>query len=215
MPFRALKLDWVELFFTLLSSFIFLIPLFISKRKGKIYYLLVLFTIPALVSIWSGFTAFYQNEIITLLSSSLFYILVIVVIGQDLFHFQGKENQNLLAGSLCIYLLSGMSFACFYTMFQIYDPNAFHLPDVQAISGFEVLPGEPQSKYLLPTFFYHSFVTLTTLGYGDIYPQTFPARFLCVFQAIIGQIYLVVVVAGIVGMNAGKFLEKARSRGHE
>ncbi|MCM8533458.1 MAG: potassium channel family protein [Lentisphaeraceae bacterium] len=204
-PFRTLHIKWIDLLFTLLNSFIFITPLFASKSRGKLYGLLVCFTIPALVTLWAGYTAIYENEIIMLFSSAMFYLLVIMVIGMDIFKLKYGGSSHILAGSLCIYLLSGLAFACFYTIFQIYDPNAFHLPDVQTISGIEVLPGDPQSKYLLPTFFYHSFVTLSTLGYGDIHPQTFPARYLCVFQAIIGQIYLVVVVAGIVGINAGKF----------
>jgi hypothetical protein len=50
-----------------------------------------------------------------------------------------------------------------------------------------------------PDWVYFSFVTLTTLGYGDILPVTFSARALAYFEAIVGQFYLAVLVAGLVG----------------
>ena len=50
-----------------------------------------------------------------------------------------------------------------------------------------------------PDWIYFSFVTLTTLGYGDILPLTFSARSLAYFEAIVGQFYLAVLVAGLVG----------------
>ena len=64
-------------------------------------------------------------------------------------------------------------------------------------------------------FLYHSFITLTTVGYGDITPSSFPARFLCISEAIIGQIYLVVVVSGFVGLFIARkmnHLTKLRDR---
>ena len=47
---------------------------------------------------------------------------------------------------------------------------------------------------------YFSFVTLTTLGYGDILPLTDRARSLAYLEAVIGQIYLAVLVGKLVGM---------------
>ncbi|RUM45652.1 MAG: Ion channel protein, partial [Desulfocapsa sp.] len=50
-------------------------------------------------------------------------------------------------------------------------------------------------------FNYFSFVTLTTLGYGDITPQTAGAASLCQMEAIVGQFFTAVVVAWLVGMH--------------
>jgi len=46
---------------------------------------------------------------------------------------------------------------------------------------------------------YHSFINLTTLGFGDIYPQKDPVKALAIIHALIGQLYLTVVVATMVG----------------
>ncbi len=62
-----------------------------------------------------------------------------------------------------------------------------------------VEPGDwPQS---FPEFVYFSFVTLTTLGYGDISPVGPFARFLVYLEAICGQLYLAIMVAGLVGLR--------------
>ena len=53
-------------------------------------------------------------------------------------------------------------------------------------------------------FEYYSFVTLTTLGFGDITPLTRMAKAFSVLEAVIGQLYLVVVVAWFVGMHVSK-----------
>jgi len=50
-------------------------------------------------------------------------------------------------------------------------------------------------------FIYYSFVTITTLGYGDITPATELARAFSILEAVVGQLYLVVVVARLVGMH--------------
>ena len=51
---------------------------------------------------------------------------------------------------------------------------------------------------------YYSFVTLTTLGYGDITPLTEKAKSLTILEAFIGQVYFVVVLAWLVGMHVSR-----------
>ncbi|MEE9226447.1 MAG: potassium channel family protein, partial [Acidobacteriota bacterium] len=50
-------------------------------------------------------------------------------------------------------------------------------------------------------FVYYSFVTLSTLGYGDITPVTPPARAFSFLEAVTGQLYLAVLIAGLVGIH--------------
>ena len=53
-------------------------------------------------------------------------------------------------------------------------------------------------------FEYFSFITITTLGYGDITPVTDKATALALIEAVVGQIYLVVLVAWLVGMHVSQ-----------
>lgn len=89
-----------------------------------------------------------------------------------------------LYGALCVYLLIGLAFSFFY---QALD----HADD----SAFEGLAHDDRSGYG-----YYSFVTLTTTGYGDIVPTSQESRSLAVFEVVIGQIFLVVIVARVVSM---------------
>jgi hypothetical protein len=99
--------------------------------------------------------------------------------------FQGEGvDMEVVLGALCAYLWIGGYFAF------IYGASA-----VITESPFFAQPGaENQLNYL-----YFSFITLTTVGYGDLSPGFGPGRMLAATEAVIGQLYLVSVVAIIVG----------------
>jgi voltage-gated potassium channel Kch len=71
----------------------------------------------------------------------------------------------------------------------------------------QALPGSfngvPQAPWLenFPTATYFSFVTITTLGYGDILPVSPLARFLVTMEAIVGVFYMAIVVASLIGVR--------------
>ncbi len=87
-------------------------------------------------------------------------------------------------GAVAAYLALGIAFSFVYEAINGFDTTAF--------SG--VVDG------VIGEFSYFSFVTMTTLGYGDIIPLADLPRALVVFQTLIGQIYLVVVVARVVSL---------------
>jgi hypothetical protein len=89
-----------------------------------------------------------------------------------------------------------MAWAFSYTIAHLIDPNAFHLPPTDVSDGETVQLGTR-----LPTFVYYSFVTLTTMGYGDVLPLSHAARGLATCEAVVGQIYLTVLVARLVGLQ--------------
>ncbi|MCC6847550.1 MAG: two pore domain potassium channel family protein [Deltaproteobacteria bacterium] len=69
-------------------------------------------------------------------------------------------------------------------------------------TGSYTIGGAPLPEFSLATAIYFSFVTLTTLGYGDIVPQTDVARGVTVVEAITGQLYLAVLIARLVSSAA-------------
>lgn len=89
---------------------------------------------------------------------------------------------NKLMGSLCVYLLMGIMWSILYIFAYLHTPDAF--------SNLTGTRGE---------LLYYSYVTLTTLGYGSIVPLTPLTRTLAYLEAIAGQFYLAVLVAGLVG----------------
>jgi hypothetical protein len=102
--------------------------------------------------------------------------------------FGGRIDVNRLVGAVCVYLLIGVVWAFVYLLLQAIVPGSFALPE--AI-------GNPQE---LARLIYYSFVTLTTLGYGDISPTLPVARTLAYMEAAFGQLYLTILVAALVGM---------------
>ena len=107
-------------------------------------------------------------------------------------------------GALCAYIFIGMLFALVYAHVAYRDHSAFSVSN-DAMS--ERLSSESS---LMPVFTYFSFVTLTTLGYGDITPVAEHARTLAWLEALIGQLYLAVMVAGFVAQHISESMRKNR-----
>jgi hypothetical protein len=100
--------------------------------------------------------------------------------------FGTEMNTNRLVGAICVFLLLGLIWSYAYSLLDLVAPNSF------TGSGTEA-GGMSDSGWL-----YFSFVTLTTLGYGDITPVSATARTLAFMQAVAGQFYIAVLVAGLV-----------------
>ena len=94
-----------------------------------------------------------------------------------------------IQGAMCAYLVIGVAWGLLYTWVGMNDPQAF--------SGAVQTSTEPLFEQMI----YYSFVTLTTLGYGDITPVSHTARTLAWLEAVFGQIYLVVLVARLVSLQ--------------
>jgi hypothetical protein len=100
-------------------------------------------------------------------------------------------------------------------MFGIAWAMAYSALDLLVPNSFTVQMNVGGQSSLTP--FYFSFVTLTTLGYGDISPVKPFARILCIIEAIIGQLYLVVLVARLVSQHIAhsKPIKAVNSKGSE
>ena len=92
-------------------------------------------------------------------------------------------------GVLCIYLLLGMLFAFIYGIVGVASSDPFFAQHATAETT--------------KNFLYFSFVTITTVGYGDLTAATNVGRSFAIAEALTGQIYMVTVVAAIVGGLGG------------
>jgi len=96
------------------------------------------------------------------------------LIGRD------RVDVQTVAGALCIYLLFGLSFALVY-----------RFVDVVSAQPFFAQVADPTQV----DFTYFSFVTMTTVGYGDLTAASDAGRMLAITEALLGQVYLVTIVA--------------------
>lgn len=99
-----------------------------------------------------------------------------------------------LLASGCVYLLLGFMWALGYSALTYIENDSFEIPIV-----FDTGEHPPLSVFL-----YFSFVTMSTLGYGDILPVSDLARTLAWMQSVTGQFYLAVLVAYLVNMLPNK-----------
>ena len=97
-----------------------------------------------------------------------------------------------VAGAACAYMLIGWVWGEFFTLVERWRPGSFVIP-----SSWVTGPGSDLRAALM----YFSFATLTTLGYGDIHPSTPASGVLCAGEALIGQLYLAIMIARLVGLQ--------------
>jgi hypothetical protein len=117
--------------------------------------------------------------------------LLIVVILRQVFK-EGAITYHRICGAIAAYLLIGVSWGFLYLFVALHLPGAFHLPPWAD-------PHKPQ--ILQQSYIYFSFVTLTTLGYGDIVAVHPSVRLLVMLEAILGQLYPAITLAWLVAME--------------
>ena len=103
----------------------------------------------------------------------------------------GAVDVDKIFGAVCAYLLVGVCWAGIYSFVEQLRPGSLALP---ALAG-----GRPAGSRA-EIFLYFSFVTLATLGYGDITPMVATTRTLAWMEAVFGQFYIAVLVARLVGL---------------
>jgi voltage-gated potassium channel len=118
-----------------------------------------------------------------------FFVIVVSLIHQ--IATARKVSAGVILGSLTGYLLLGLIFSIFIIIIMQRDPGAFSSPPKQAIESEESI------NTSVPLYF--SFVTLATLGYGDIIPLKPYSRSLVTMIAVMGQFYIAIIVALLVG----------------
>jgi len=125
---------------------------------------------------------------------------VVFVIGQFLF-VSDRVTSNTICAAICVYLLLGVLGALVFSAVDILRPGSFtaieESPPLQEKQISVIRFGGEQSADSL----YFSFVTLTTLGYGDITPISPIAKMLVVLEAVIGQLFLAVLIARLIGLH--------------
>ena len=102
-----------------------------------------------------------------------------------------RADLGIVLGSVCVYLLVALMWGIGYALLEGLQPGSFALP-VEADADADNMRNALQ---------YFSFVTITTLGYGDIQPVARLARMLSTLEAVVGQLYLVILVARLVGLH--------------
>jgi hypothetical protein len=165
----------------------------VSYRRTLIIVVLLL-AIPAMlehsrVKVMHAGTFSIANAALTM----VFDAIIIVIIFRRVFRRETATSETIL-GALCVYVLIGFAFTNIYMLVSALQPHAFYL---DPLSNPHPIPDRID-------LLYYSFGTMTTLGAAGITPGSPQARSLTVIEAVIGVLYLAVLVARLISAYAGR-----------
>lgn len=136
----------------------------------------------------------------TLLKASLSAVYLAVLTGSLLRTLvrERSASSDTIMGGINVYLLIALTFAELHIVTECLAPGSYQQGGVALLERL----GE-SAQGLHTSFVYFSFVTLTTLGYGDVVPATPSAQFLSATEAVVGQLYVAILIGGLVALWIG------------
>ena len=182
----------LDMFFTVI---LFTSIYAVSDKKGTTM-VAILLALPKLGTTWAY--SFITHPLLYFFDSLfgiVFIAYIIILILRHIFR-QEDVSPETIYGAIVVYILIGIMWVFLYYLTELLHPGSFSLAAVF----------DAESKKAL---YFFSFVTLTTLGYGDITPLSSAARSLAMVEAIVGQMYIAVLIARLVGIHISQgFLRK-------
>jgi hypothetical protein len=191
-----------RIFMNILASAIFFFGIsVVSYARHNLVFALSL-AVPWFILSWLEVISPDPTLALSLASSVLallFYAFTTVVIFR--FILRAKDvTGDVLFGAICIYMLIGGMWFLIYTMIEALQPGSF----MYSALG-------PGHAVEWTEFLYYSYATLTTLGYGDIVPVSLPAKHFAATQAIVGVMYLAIIISRLIGL----FISQSKMSGGE
>lgn len=156
--------------------------------QRRVFYVLV-----AIATLLRWLSPHYQSPTVPIIGALLWSGIAVVAAVRCVRYALGggRVDSERLCAALGAYLLLGVCWGVVYAAVgRIY-------PDALLVGG-----ATPERPLTLADTLYFSFVTLATLGYGDVTPTGPVTRGLAIFEAIVGQLYLAILVARLVGLQA-------------
>lgn len=169
-----------------------------GKRRTLLF--TALLATPAVVGRWVHHFRSDWMPLPAYLAASLVFVAFVIV---NLLRFvlrSSRVNAEVLCASISAYLMLGLLWALAYTLEAQTNPNAFAFNTPGAASG--TMAGSEA--------FYFSFVTLSTVGYGDITPVSNVARMLAVTEAMTGLLYTAVLISRLVALYSAPSAHEQR-----
>jgi hypothetical protein len=147
--------------------------------------------VPMIVSVW--LLHFWAQPVLELVGSifEVFFFAYTAATILSAVLRASDVSREVIAAAVVVYMFLGMFWAGLYSTLELLFPGSFTVP-----AGSTGPVSQP--------FVYFSFTTLTTLGYGDITPVSGAARAFATLEALLGQIYLAVLIARLVGIHASR-----------
>lgn len=179
---------WVALLF---STFAVLGAYFIlADKPKKTLYTGMLLSLPMLLFGWLPVLQHEGLHLLAGVSNLAFYCFITYHVIRSVLSAP-RVTGDVVAGSIVVYMLLGITWAMIYQAIHALIPGSFYVSDAITLNN----------ALTRPDFLYYSFVTLSTLGYGDIVPVGGLARSMAALEAMTGVIYIAVFVGRIISMH--------------
>jgi hypothetical protein len=177
----------IDILTEIFLSIVLLSAIHAVSRKTRTFITALVLAVPAFSLDWLGYImAVPSLADASRMMSALFTAYVLIILLS--FVLKQKEvTTDVLMAAMCGYFFLGFMWAFFFLFLEAVQPGSFQMAQGQSADAGQ--------------FLYFSFVTMTTLGYGDMTPIASGARSLAVLSAVMGQLYLAVTIARLVGMH--------------
>ena len=176
---------------------ILLSALYTVTRSPALFRIGLVLLIPALFANWVLDPA--DNPVLSIVASTAILAIMLGAIASMLRHIimAKRISQDIIFGSVAVYLLAGVMWAYCYEFLNDITPGQV----IESVGS--VLTMENRAA-MFPEFTYFSFITLTSVGYGDLAPIGPPARALAIVEGIFGQLYTAILIGKLVGMKVAQ-----------
>jgi hypothetical protein len=197
----VLPVEWHQKLFHFVFTIIYFSAILSIRRQSNS--ILFLFFATLMLEWVSALFNFSVILAITKLVNVIFFLVIVGALIKQIATSR-EVTSGVILGSITGYLLLGIVYSIFISYIIQHDPEAFStLPAEKIESGAAIEMGIP---------LYYSYVTLATVGYGDIVPLKSYTRSLATWIAISGQFYIAIIVALLVGkFSANRPREKETS----
>ena len=177
--------------FSILLTIIFFMGVLAMEKYKKIFFLIAVI---ALITEWISYI--FQFPLLELLSQSTNIIFFLLIVARFIIQIAREKNVDatVIIQSINGYLLLGMAYAILVAVVMQNNVNAYNFSDM--------IRSEYGSGAYIHEYIYYTFVTFTTLGYGDIVPLIPLSKSLSLLISISCQIYIAIIIAMLVGKYA-------------
>lgn len=165
----------------------------IAVSRNRIFRTLVLsWGLLAIIFTWVQHLFPQQIFILAANGLALFFLLLLTFLILHQALREGPATSHRIMGAVAAYLLLGMIWSLAYYLIALLVPGAFYFQKSPVLGDVESIQAQ---------LFYFSFITLTTIGYGDIAPVHPLARMLGILEGITGQLFPVILIARLVALH--------------
>jgi hypothetical protein len=189
-----------RLLLDVLLTIVFAAAFFMVFSQGSFRIPALVLGIPTIVGAWIDYVVPGLPRIPLLIGfhvvAALFLGFAVAIVLRTI-HKEVSVSADAIYGAICGYLLVGLAFGHLYCLTEALNPGSFHVSE-----PFSTPSQLDDRHHFMLTYF--SFVTLTSVGYGDILPGSGTVRSLAVVEAIFGQFYIAVLIGELIGKRVSQ-----------